>query len=160
MPQKKTGLKICVGASAGGHMNELLQLLAFVNSWPVQPSFYITTMDLLSGLLSEKGSTYVIGECNRHHPFLAVVTLYRCLKIALKERPDVVITTGSMPLALFCLVSKLLVGTKIVWIDSIANIEKFSMSGRLIYSFADLFLTQWPDLATEESKAKFAGALL
>jgi len=160
MSSRKNRLKICAGASAGGHMNELLQLLAYAQTWPVQPAFYLTTLDILSEKLTESGPTYVIGECNRHHPLLAMLTLSRCIKIAFKERPDVVITTGSMPMALFCLTSKFLVGTQIIWIDSIANIEKFSMSGRLIHTFADLFLTQWPELARMDSKAECAGALL
>jgi len=153
-------LKICVGASAGGHTNELFQLLNHTDSWPSQPALYITTLDILKEDLSKRGPTYVIGECNRHHPLWATKTLFRCIKIAIKERPDVVITTGSFPLALFCLIAKLISGTKIVWIDSIANSEHFTASGRLLHPFADLFLTQWPELAQNDKKAKYVGRLL
>jgi UDP-N-acetylglucosamine:LPS N-acetylglucosamine transferase len=85
--------------------------------------------------------------------------IIRSFFIALKERPDVVITTGSMPLAFFCLFAKLF-SAKIVWIDSIANIEQFSMSGRLVKTFADIFLTQWPDLTKNDEKAEYVGAIL
>ena len=152
-------LKICAGASAGGHMNQLLRLLNHTDSWPHQPDFYVTTLDVLAHRLAVKGPVYVIGESNRHHPLRAVRTFIRCIGIAFKERPDVVITTGSMPLALFCLISKLL-GAQIVWIDSVANIERFSMSGRLTRTFADLFLTQWLELAEDDQKAEYAGAII
>ena len=152
-------MKICAGASAGGHMNQLLRLLDHTDSWPQQPTFYVTTLDVLAHRLAEKGPVYVIGECNRHHPLRAVKTIVRCLNIVLKERPDVVLTTGSMPLALFCFISKLF-GARIVWIDSIANIERFSMSGLFIRTFADLFLTQWPELAEDDKKAEYAGSIL
>lgn len=152
-------MKICAGASAGGHMNQLLRLLDHSAAWPGQPAFYVTTLEELAPRLAERGRVYVVGECNRHHPLRAVRTFSRCLKIVRQERPDVVITTGSMPLALFCLIAKLF-GARIVWIDSIANIERFSMSGRLVRRFADLFLTQWPELAKKDKKAEYAGAIL
>lgn len=152
-------MKICAGASAGGHMNQLLRLLDYAYLWPLQPSFYITTLDELVSRLKEKGPVHVIGECNRHHPLRALQTFFRCFRIAMKERPDVVITTGSMPLALFCLIAKVL-GARIVWIDSVANIEQYSMSGRLVRNFADLFLTQWPELAENDDKAEYAGSIL
>lgn len=152
-------MKVCVGASAGGHMNQLLRLLQHTDSWPQQPTLYVTTLEVLASLLRERGPTYIVGECNRRHPFKACVTLVRCLRIAWRERPDVVITTGSMPLAFFCLTAKLF-GARIVWIDSIANCERFSLSGSLVKPFADLFLTQWPELARKDTKAEFAGAIL
>ena len=152
-------MKICAGASAGGHMNQLLQLLEHTGAWPQQPTFYVTTLDELVSRLAEKGPVYVIGECNRHHPWRAFKTFLRCIVIAFKERPDVVITTGSMPLAFFCLISKFF-GSRIVWIDSVANIEKFSMSGRLVRRFSDLFLTQWPELAEGDEKAEYVGAII
>lgn len=152
-------MKICAGASAGGHMNQLLRLLNYSNLWPEAPSFYVTTLQEMSTKLEQKGPVYVIGEYNRHHPLRAFRSLIRCFSIAFKERPEVVITTGSMPLAFFCLTAKLC-GAKIIWIDSIANIERFSMSGRFIHLFADLFLTQWPELAVRDKKAKYVGAIL
>ena len=60
---------------------------------------------------------------------------------------------------MMCLSAKLF-GAKIVWIDSIANTKKFSVSGRLMYHVADLFLTQWADLAQKHIKAQYVGNLL
>ncbi len=152
-------LKICVGASAGGHMNQLLKLLEASGNWPQRPSFYVTTLPQLAEKLEKFGTTYVIGECNRLHPLMTVLVFFKALKIVLTERPDVVITTGALPLALICLTAKLL-GAKIIWIDSIANVEKFSMSGAMVKRFADLFLTQWPELAKKHKNTEYAGTLL
>ena len=152
-------MKICVGASAGGHMNELFGILEYSKQWPAQPSIYITTQVLLAEKLKKKGKTYVIGECNRYHPFEAIKIIFLGIYIFLKDKPDVVVTTGSMPIAMICLVAKLF-RKKVVWIDSIASTTKFSASGRLIYPFADLFLTQWPELAEKYKKAEYAGAVL
>jgi UDP-N-acetylglucosamine:LPS N-acetylglucosamine transferase len=140
-------------------MNELLKLLEVSQSWPQPPAFYVTTLEVLAGKLAQQGPVYIIGECNRQHLLKAFGVLMRSLKIMIKEHPDVVITTGSLPLAMVCLCAKL-IGAKIVWIDSIANIERFSLSGRMILPFADLFLTQWPELARGYKNAEYVGAIV
>jgi hypothetical protein len=157
--KKSKDLKICAGASAGGNMNQLLRLLEHAERWPSLPAFYITTMPELAAKLEKKGRVYVVGECNRHHPLKALMILFKGFKIVFKERPDVIITTGSMPIAMVCIVSKLF-STKVVWIDSIANTERFSVSGRLMRHVADLFLTQWPKLAEKYSNVEYAGAII
>jgi hypothetical protein len=55
--------------------------------------------------------------------------------------------------------AKCLLGAKTVWIDSIANVQTLSMSGRLVRHFADLWLTQWPHLAHADG-VRFEGAVL
>lgn len=157
--EKQAPLKICVGASAGGHMNQLLRLLEMSESWPQPPSFYVTTLETLAEKLAHRGPVYVIGECDRRHPLKAVGVLMRSLRVVIKERPDVVITTGSLPLAMVCLSTKLF-GAKVVWIDSIANVERFSVSGRMMRYVADLFLTQWPELADGCKNVEYAGAIV
>jgi UDP-N-acetylglucosamine:LPS N-acetylglucosamine transferase len=152
-------LTICTGASAGGHMNQLLKLLEHSECWPGKPDFYITTIPELSKKLEKRGRTYVIGECNRWHPLKALGILFRSLYIVFKERPSVVITTGSLPLALVCFSAKLFNG-KIVWIDSIANVERISLSGRMVWHIADLFLVQWPELARNYEDVEYVGELV
>ncbi|MFC1773651.1 PssD/Cps14F family polysaccharide biosynthesis glycosyltransferase [Pseudomonadota bacterium] len=152
-------LKICVGASAGGHMNQLLKLLEVSCDWPQKPAFYITTLPQLAEKLETYGRTYVIGECNRLHPLMTVHVFIKAVKLIFSERPDVVITTGSLPLAIVCMAAKFC-GAKIVWIDSIANVEKLSMSGAMVRYFADLFLTQWPELARKYKNTEYVGTLL
>ena len=105
------------------------------------------------------GPTHVIGECNRLHPLRIIKTLFMAVRIVAKERPDVIVTTGSLPLALLCAVAKM-TGCKVVWIDSIANTDQLSMSGSFVRHFADLFLVQWPDLASKYKNAQFVGTIL
>ena len=50
----------------------------------------------------------------------AVRVLMRGFLLAVRERPDAVVTTGSMPLALFCLWAKLF-GARIVWIRTLVT---------------------------------------
>lgn len=157
--QSQRRLWVCAGASGGGHMNQLLRLLDYAARWPAKPAFYLTTVHELADRLADRGRVYVIGEANRSRPFRALRVLLRCARIAVSERPDIVITTGSMPIAMFCLCCKLL-RARIVWIDSVANIDRLSLSGRFVLLFADLFLTQWPALASAHSKIEYEGPIL
>jgi beta-1,4-N-acetylglucosaminyltransferase len=152
-------LKICAGASAGGHANQLLRLLEHSDAWVAQPSFYVTTMPELKSAFEDKAPTYVIGECNRMNPFRVLLVLFRAFNILIKERPDLIITTGSMPIAMLCVLSKLF-GTKIIWIDSIANTKSLSMSGSFMRFFADLFLTQWPEVSERYNGVEYVGELI
>ena len=75
-----------------------------------------------------------------------------------RARPQIVISTGAAP-GLAALFLGRLVGARTIWLDSIANAEKLSMSGKLARHAADLWLTQWPHLA-KPSGPQFRGAVL
>lgn len=78
--------------------------------------------------------------------------------IVIRERPDVVVTTGAAP-GLVVLALARLLGARTVWVDSIANAERLSLSGRLAEGRADLVLTQWPELAREGGPRYLGGVL-
>jgi UDP-N-acetylglucosamine:LPS N-acetylglucosamine transferase len=156
---EKKRIRLCAGASAGGHMNQLLKLLERADPWPVHPSFYVTTMPASAKSFEKKGPTYILGECNRYKPLEAFKVILRSFRIIRKEKPDVILTTGSMPIAMFCLVGRLF-GAKIIWIDSIANTRRLSMSGRLIRPFAGLILSQWPDVASGYPNVEYTGEII
>ena len=136
-------VKICLAASGGGHLNELLKL---ADSWRGYDTFCVTTVDVVRERLQKYGNVYVIGECNREHLFRVILVLVRCIKVILRERPDVVISTGAAAGCIVCFLSKIL-GAKIVWFDSITNVERISLSGRMVRYIADLFLVQWKEIA-------------
>jgi len=68
------------------------------------------------------------------------------------------VTTGSAPGLLALRLARLL-GMRTVWIDSVANVEELSLSGRKARRYADLWLTQWPHLAKEQGP-EYRGSLL
>lgn len=149
-------LYICLVASAGGH---LAQLRKMSEAWRGHRVWWITTTPVVQDTLRREGRVYVVGECNRRHPLRVVPVLLRCMWAISKERPDVVISTGAAAGCLTCLLAKLR-GAKVVWLDSITNVNRISLSGRLVRPFADLFLVQWPELAEEYPGTEFAGAVI
>lgn len=101
---------------------------------------------------------YVINDATRRQPLGLLVMLCRIVFIMLRVRPDVVITTGAAPGYFAVRVGRLL-GARTVWVDSIANAEAISLSGARVGRFADLWLTQWPHLASRDGP-DFVGAVL
>ncbi|XOV81734.1 MAG: hypothetical protein ACFHXK_12730 [bacterium] len=139
-------------------MSELEALLSCSDFWPTKPTHYVSTLEKLSDE-SRDGKKFVIGECNRQTPFACVKVFLNALRIVWRERPQVILTTGSLPLALFCLAGRLL-GASVIWIDSISQVDELSMSGKLVKPFASLFFVQWPELAERHPGTVYAGELV
>ena len=57
-----------------------------------------------------------------------------------------------------CLIGKIF-GSKIIFIETIANMNTKTVTGKLVYKFADLFLVQWEDMLKLYPKAKYFGSL-
>ncbi len=149
-------MKICLAASAGGHLSQLLKL---ANVWSGNTTFWITTTAVVRDSLGGGGVVYVVGECNRQHPLRVVGVFFRCLHIIRKERPNVVISTGAAPGCMAALIGHL-TGARVIWLDSITNVHRLSLSGRLVRPFADLFLVQWPELARKYRGVEYVGAVI
>jgi UDP-N-acetylglucosamine:LPS N-acetylglucosamine transferase len=149
-------VRICLAASAGGHLTQLLKL---AQCWTGYAPVFVTTNEAVAGELRKRGTVYVVGECNRRMPLKTLLVFWKCTKIVLRERPDVVLSTGAAAGCMLCLCGKLK-GAKVVWVDSIANVQRVSMSGRIVRPFADLFLTQWPELANKDRGIQYVGELI
>ena len=149
-------LRICLVASAGGHLSQLLKLS---QSWSGYDTFFVTTAEVIKEKLSQYGPVYVVGECNRQHLIKLMKVFIHCIKVTLRERPNVVISTGATAGCILCLLAKL-ARAKVIWIDSIANVEQLSLSGRLVRPFADLFLTQWSDVAKQYNNVQYVGEII
>jgi len=135
------------------------QLLKLTDSWQGYGTFCVTTTSVVHEKLQKYGKVYVVGECNREHPLRVILVLMRCINVILRERPNVVISTGAAAGCMVCFLGKLL-GARVVWIDSITNMERISLSGRMVRHIADLFLVQWPELQDRYKKVEYVGAII
>lgn len=146
--------KIMLVASSGGHWVQLNRLLpAFEGCEKIfvttEPN-YRTTVDGNRFLLVPDASRWSKVKVI----WLALVTLKHVLTV----RPDVVVTTGAAPGFFAVLIGKKL-GAKTIWLDSIANVDNLSMSGRMAGNYADLWLTQWEHLAVPGGP-KYVGSVI
>ena len=155
MSEKKK-LRICLAASAGGHLTQLLKLS---ESWKDCDVVWVTTSALVKEKLKKNGKVHSVGECNREHLLRVLKVLFRCIKIIISDRPDVVISTGAAVGCIMCFLGKLL-RAKIIWLDSITNVERISLSGRMVRYIADLFLVQWPQIVEQYKNVEYAGQVI
>lgn len=100
----------------------------------------------------------IIPECNRNSAWRIPWTAGRLFVTMVRFRPDVVISTGALPGVIALSLAKLF-RCRTIWVDSLANAEEMSMSGKLAQRFADLWLSQWPHVARKEG-AGYMGAIL
>jgi UDP-N-acetylglucosamine:LPS N-acetylglucosamine transferase len=149
-PRKRRVLAV---ASSGGHWVQLSRLRPAFAEHDVA---YLTTDP---GHRSEVGGArfYYVEDANRWEKLKLARSAVKILWVLLRERPDVVISTGAAPgyLALRCAG---VLGARTVWVDSIANVDELSLSGRMASSKADLCLTQWAHLA--DGRVGYEGAVL
>lgn len=146
--------KILVAASGGGHWDELMLLRPALDRFdPV----YVTTNARLAAR-DRVGDIRVLPDANRDQLLKGFCCFFAAFKLIMKEKPDVVLSTGALP-GLFCLIIGRLLGARTIWVDSIANSDAPSLSGRIARPFSSLWITQWEHLAGTDN-ARYFGALL
>lgn len=149
--------KVMAISSGGGHWVELMRLKPAFDDLNV---FYVS-MDPTSVTDVPDRRYYTIRDASRKELWAFFVVLLQLLRILLKERPKVVITTGSAPALVALFLAKTILRSKTIWIDSIANVDVLSSSGQQAGKVADIWLTQWPHLAEGDGKRPgFWGAVL
>jgi UDP-N-acetylglucosamine:LPS N-acetylglucosamine transferase len=151
--------KVMFISSTGGHLSELLQLKDMFKKY----DYHIVTektksnMDLLKKY-NDKVDFLIYGSKSHLlvYPFKLLANCFVSLYVYIKVRPKVIVTTGAHTAGPMCCIGKIF-GSKIVFIESFANINTKSVTGKLIYWFADLFIVQWDNMLKLYPKAKLGG---
>ncbi len=152
MLRRKVGL-VC---SSGGHFFELYSLRALWEKWD---RFWVTfsATDTCYHLQGER-VYWAFSPTNRSIKNF-VRNLILAIKILLKERPMVIISTGAGVAVPFLYVGRIM-GAKTVFIESMTRIGELSLSGKLVYPFVHHFFVQWPKAVKKYAKAKFLGQVI
>lgn len=146
--------RVLAVASGGGHWTQLMRLR---DAFDGQDVAFVGVKEMYRADVAPH-RFYAIPDVSRLRLWALPLALAGLLYILLTEKPEVVITTGSAPGMLALRLAKML-GARTIWIDSIANAEQLSESGRKAGKFADVWLTQWPHLAHEGGPG-YLGSLL
>lgn len=146
--------RILAVASGGGHWIQLRRLEAALDGHEVT---WVAADPRLEADVPE-GRFETVQDASREDPMLMLKTTWQTFRLVWRTRPDIVVTTGAAP-GLLALVWGRLLGARTIWIDSVANAEELSMSGRLALYVADEVLTQWSHLAVG-NRPRFEGSVL
>lgn len=150
--------KVLFVSSTGGHLNELLQLRKTMDNY----DSYILTEKTKStiGLYDKFGSKISYFKYgSRAHLSYIYIFPFNCIKgflWFLKVKPDVVVTTGAHTGAIMCYIAKLF-RKKVIYIETFANIYSKTVSGKLVYPIADVFVVQWESMLSIYPKAVYGG---
>lgn len=153
--------KVLFISSTGGHFNELMQLKEMFSQYDYH---IITEKDKTNENLKEKYKERIsylpYGTRSKIISYIFKY-LYLCIKsiyLYIKIRPKYIVTTGTHTAGPICYFGKIF-GSKIIYIETFASINKKTATGRLIYPIADLFIVQWEEMLKIYPKAKYGGSI-
>lgn len=151
----KNRTKICLISSSGGHFEQLKMLTKLSNKYDC----YVVTEkteypEKCDYTLHAGNSSKIISIW---HLFL---NMFESLEHIIKEKPDVIITTGTMVAFPTILWGKLL-GKKIIYIETFARVYGGTRAGRFVYRhhLYDVFLYQWETQKDEYPNGIYGGGI-
>jgi UDP-N-acetylglucosamine:LPS N-acetylglucosamine transferase len=147
---KKIGL-IC---SAGGHYTEMLQLWEAFEEYP---KFLLTYREVTT---MGREDTYYLENIFKS-PVAFIKGVVRTFMILMKEKPDILFSTGSEIATPAFYFGKFLFRTRLIYLECSAQVYHASLTGRFVYPITDLFLVQWKPLLQQYGpRAKYVGGLI
>ena len=150
-------MKIIFGASSGGHLEQLMMLKPLMLKY----DSILLTEKTEYGIKFDDVKTFYVSQINRKEllfPFKFIANASKCLVIIIREKPDVMITTGVLAMIPCALLMKAL-GKKLIYIESFAKVTSQTLSGRLLYKYADQFYVQWKEMLEFYPNAIYKGGI-
>lgn len=157
LQEKNNSKKICFAASSGGHFEQLMMLKPLMQKY----EHFIITEKTLYSASNETDNIYFLKQVNRKEFSVfpnMLVNFFVSFYIFLKEKPDVIISTGVLATIPICIIAKLFC-KKLIYIESFAKISSPTFTGRLLYFFSNQFYVQWEEMLTYYPKAKYKGGI-
>jgi hypothetical protein len=151
---RATPTRVLAISSGGGHWVQLLRLRPAFEGCRV---LYVTVNAAYAHDVA--GQEFrVIPDATRWSKLRLLWMSVLLAWIMVRFWPDVVVSTGAAPGYVAMRLAKIM-RARALWVDSIANIDRLSLSGEMVRGHADLVLTQWPHLA-RDGGPQFEGSVL
>lgn len=151
--------KVMFISSTGGHLSELLQLKKIFKDY----DYHLVTERTKSNLAlkDEYGKRVSFLFYGNKHNMLKYIFVFPANLIwsiakFIKYRPDAIVTTGAHTCVSMCYIAKLF-RKKVIYIETFANIHTRTLTGRLVYPIADVFVVQWESLLELYPNAVYGG---
>lgn len=152
---KKIGkrMKLCLISSSGGHFEQLCMLKKLENKYDL---FLVTEKTKYSG--DANYYLYQTGLKDIFCIFKMIGNCFKTLKFWMREKPDAVITTGTMIAIPVCLLARLC-KKKVIYIETFSRIHNCTRTGRFMYKHSDLFIYQWETLKEFYPDGVYGGSI-
>ncbi|XP_066539253.1 UDP-N-acetylglucosamine transferase subunit ALG14 homolog [Hoplias malabaricus] len=186
-PGKKGSVCVLVVAGSGGHTTEIIRLMESLSLAYIPRHYVIADTDVMSEDKIRKFEASRVTEVTGDLPgqftihriprsrevrqswsssiLSTVYALLYSVPLVFRLRPDVVLCNGPGTCVPLCAAALLLgiLGLKrvlLVYVESICRVESLSLSGKILYHFADYFFVQWPPLQSKYPKSIYMGRIV
>ena len=146
-------------ASTGGHLEELLQLNKMFDKYDYHLITEKTKSNEYLENVYKNHVDYLLYGTKYHilsYPFKLLFNCFKSLFLYLKYSPDYIVTTGTHTAGPMCCIGKIL-GSKVIYIETFANMVTKTSTGKLIYHFSDKFIVQWESMKELYPNSEFGG---
>lgn len=150
--------KVCLVSSCGGHFMELMQLLPLVEG---KQYYIVTEKNVASTSAVEKHRHHYLLQQERggiSFAFKFGWNIILSFIYFMREQPTTVITTGagaSYPTCLFARIFK----RRVIYVESFAKLDSESVTGKMVYPFANFFFVQWPEMQKVYPNSIYSGTV-
>lgn len=158
-------MKLLIVLGEGGHTTEMLNLVDLLGD-RYEYHYILTREDNLSAdHIRRPGPIYRLTRPRGKHTTIAsaifrtIRAALQALPVLLRVRPDAIVTVGPAIGVPVSILGKLL-GMRVIFIETGSHITFSSLTGRILYRWADLYFVQWPQLAEKLDRAIYAGRLI
>ncbi len=147
--------KVLLVSSAGGHFSELKKIKLDKKYKQI----------LVTEKINDKKNIevdYYLRYGSRNYLFkyffIFIINFFISAKIMLKEKPDVVISTGAHSCVVFFILAKIM-KKKTIYIESFAKVNSFSLTYKLVNKFLDYTIVQHKSMLEIYKKSLYFGGL-
>lgn len=145
--------RVCLVSSSGGHWEQLQKLRPLLEKY----DGYVVT----EKTAFDANANYFMKQTDLKDKFMLLKMLINCIYcfyIWTKERPDFVITTGTMVAYPFYILS-ICFRKKFIFIETFGRANMPTVAGKRMEKDADLFIVQWETQKKHYKKAIYGGCL-
>ena len=150
---KRKSPKICFVSSSGGHWEQLQKFQPLIDKYD---GFFVTEKTQFKA-----NARYFMIQTDLKDKFMIpkmIVNTVRALKVWIKEKPDFVVTTGTMVAYPFYILS-VLCKKKFIFIETFGRADMATTAGKMMEKHSALFIVQWKTQVKHYNKAIYGGCL-
>lgn len=154
MTKRKRTPRLLLVSSSGGHWEQLQKLQPLIDK-------YNGCMVTEKTKFDAKNSKYFMIQTDLKDKLMPIKMLWNALYsviIWIKEKPDFVITTGTMVAYPFYLLA-ILCHKKFIFIETFGRANMPTVAGKKMEKHTDLFIVQWETQKKYYKKAIYGGCL-
>lgn len=153
MKEKKRKPRLCLVSSSGGHWEQLQKLQPLIDKYD---GFMVTEKTQFKA-----NAKYLMKQTDLKDKLMIFKMIWNSLYtlfIWIKERPDFIITTGTMVAYPFYLLA-VIFHKKFIFIETFGRANMPTVAGKKMEKHSDLFIVQWESQKKHYKKAIYGGCL-